>query len=100
MRRGYTREAYLDLVRHVKELIPDVKLSGDMIAGFCGETEEDFQQTLFNEYVDFTTQVPKVPLNGIHIKIKEEPNNIFGMYSSKLSAIQYFIKPTIIYNST
>ena len=56
MRRGYSREAYLDLVRHVKELIPDVKLSGDMIAGFCGETEEDFQQTLsLMEIVEYNT---------------------------------------------
>ena len=46
MRRGYSREAYLDLVYRVKEFIPGVHLSGDMIAGFCGETEEDFLQTL------------------------------------------------------
>ena len=43
---------------------------------------EDFQQTLFNEYVDFTTQPPKSPFNGINIKIKQEqrPKNIFGTY--------------------
>ena len=46
MRRGYTRESYLSLVEHVKQMIPGVRFSGDMIAGFCGETEEDFQQTL------------------------------------------------------
>ena len=31
MRRGYTREAYLDLVAHVKEVIPNVQLSGDLV---------------------------------------------------------------------
>jgi len=46
MRRGYTREAYLDLVQEIKERIPDVTLSSDFIAGFCGETEEDFKQTV------------------------------------------------------
>ncbi|NXK32825.1 CK5P1 protein, partial [Piprites chloris] len=46
MRRGYTREAYLDLVHHVRDSIPGVSLSSDFIAGFCGETEEDHQQTV------------------------------------------------------
>ncbi|NXU53726.1 CK5P1 protein, partial [Turnix velox] len=46
MRRGYTREAYLELVQHVRESIPGVSLSSDFIAGFCGETEEDHQQTV------------------------------------------------------
>ncbi|XP_054247864.1 mitochondrial tRNA methylthiotransferase CDK5RAP1 [Indicator indicator] len=46
MRRGYTREAYLELVQHVRESIPGVSLSSDFITGFCGETEEDHQQTL------------------------------------------------------
>jgi tRNA A37 methylthiotransferase MiaB len=31
MRRGYTRETYLDLVAHVKEVIPNVQLSGDLV---------------------------------------------------------------------
>ncbi|XP_061583943.1 CDK5 regulatory subunit-associated protein 1 [Cololabis saira] len=46
MRRGYTREAYLDLVKNVQRIIPDVSLSSDFISGFCGETEDDHQQTL------------------------------------------------------
>ncbi|XP_016316590.1 CDK5 regulatory subunit-associated protein 1 isoform X1 [Sinocyclocheilus anshuiensis] len=46
MRRGYTREAYLDLVENIREIIPGVSLSSDFITGFCGETEEDHQQTL------------------------------------------------------
>ncbi|KAM8867430.1 mitochondrial tRNA methylthiotransferase CDK5RAP1 isoform 2-T2 [Synchiropus picturatus] len=43
MRRG---EAYLDLVHNIKRIIPDVSLSSDFISGFCGETEQDHQQTL------------------------------------------------------
>lgn len=46
MRRGYTREAYLALAQRMRETIPGVSLSTDMIAGFCGETEEDHQDTL------------------------------------------------------
>ncbi|XP_071375369.1 mitochondrial tRNA methylthiotransferase CDK5RAP1 [Centroberyx affinis] len=46
MRRGYTREAYLDLVENIKRIIPGVSLSSDFISGFCGETEDDHQQTL------------------------------------------------------
>ena len=46
MRRGYSREAYLDLAARVKGLIPGLALSSDMIVGFCGETEEEFLETI------------------------------------------------------
>ena len=46
MRRGYTREAYLDLVTRIRDTIPNVSLSSDFISGFCGETEEDHAATL------------------------------------------------------
>ena len=46
MRRRHTREDYLALVRRVREAIPDIALSTDMIVGFPGETAEDFDATL------------------------------------------------------
>jgi tRNA-2-methylthio-N6-dimethylallyladenosine synthase len=46
MRRPYTREQYIELTRHMKATIPGVSLSTDLIAGFCGETEQEHQDTL------------------------------------------------------
>jgi tRNA-2-methylthio-N6-dimethylallyladenosine synthase len=50
MRRTYTRERYLDRVAMIREHVPDCALTTDVIVGFPGETEADFEQTL--ELVD------------------------------------------------
>jgi len=46
MRRRYSRDSYLALVGEIRERLPDVALSTDMIVGFPGETDEDFDDTL------------------------------------------------------
>ena len=46
MNRHYDREAYLEKVRYAKSVMPDLVLTSDVIVGFPGETEEEFQETI------------------------------------------------------
>ena len=46
MRRGYTHDAYLEKIGALRRLVPDVSLSTDIIVGFPGETNDDFQETV------------------------------------------------------
>lgn len=54
MNRQHTREEYIELIDNVRRIIPECAISQDMITGFCGETEEDHQETLsLMEYVKY-----------------------------------------------
>ncbi|MGE0433001.1 MAG: tRNA (N6-isopentenyl adenosine(37)-C2)-methylthiotransferase MiaB [Planctomycetota bacterium] len=55
MRRGYTREQYLELMQRCREAVPDICIATDWIVGFPGETDDDFSQSLsLLEEVGFT----------------------------------------------
>lgn len=46
MKRGYTVADYFEMMDRINDIVPDASVSSDFIVGFCGETEEDFQQTV------------------------------------------------------
>jgi tRNA-2-methylthio-N6-dimethylallyladenosine synthase len=46
MKRGYSVEEYYDMLARIRQTIPQAAVTSDFIVGFCGETEEDFQQTI------------------------------------------------------
>ena len=46
MRRGYSREEYIELINIIRDKIPNVAMSADVIVGFCGESESDFEDTI------------------------------------------------------
>ena len=46
MKRGYTVEEYRDMMHRIWDTVPDAAVSSDFIVGFCGETAEDFEQTV------------------------------------------------------
>jgi tRNA-2-methylthio-N6-dimethylallyladenosine synthase len=46
MKRQYTAEQYIDLIERARAMVPGISLAGDFIVGFCGETEEEFADTL------------------------------------------------------
>ncbi len=46
MKRGYTRRQYLEKVRRIREKVPDLMITTDLLCGFPSESEEDFQETL------------------------------------------------------
>jgi tRNA-2-methylthio-N6-dimethylallyladenosine synthase len=69
MRRRHTREDYLALVRRLREAIPDLAISTDMIVGFPGETEADFEETLsLTREVGFSSM--------FSFKYSERPNTL------------------------
>lgn len=46
MNRGYTRQQYLDRIKSIKAILPGCGISTDLIAGFCGETDEEHHETI------------------------------------------------------
>ena len=80
MLRGYSREEYLEKIHFIRQAKRAISLSTDVIAGFCGETEKDFEQTLslleeaqFDQIFAFTfSPRPKTAALGFVDTVSEE----------------------------
>ena len=59
MRRGYTDAQYRDLIAKIRDTIPNVSIGTDIIVGFCGETEAQFEETV--------QQLSDLKLNVVHL---------------------------------
>ena len=82
MNRKHTREFYLELIKKIKEHIPDMAFSSDFIVGYPGETDLDFQETLdLIEKVKFASSTlkysarPGTPASTKKIQVSEEVLN-------------------------
>jgi tRNA-2-methylthio-N6-dimethylallyladenosine synthase len=87
MHRGYTRERFLGLVKKLRRVRPDIGITTDIIVGFPGETEDDFEQTLSlarevefdNAYLFKYSPRRDTPAAGmpdqVPLKIREERNH-------------------------
>ncbi|NIM59918.1 MAG: tRNA (N6-isopentenyl adenosine(37)-C2)-methylthiotransferase MiaB [Candidatus Aminicenantes bacterium] len=90
MNRGYTREEYLEKITFLRDLMPDISLSTDIIVGFPGETEKEFKETLsileevrFNNIFSFRYS-PR-PFTGAY---KEKDNVSFEEKKRRLIEVQ------------
>lgn len=77
MNRWYTRKEYLELVRKLKSKIINLKLSTDIIVGFCGETEEEFSQTVSlvkkaGFYKAYIARYSDRPMTAAHKVLKDD----------------------------
>jgi tRNA-2-methylthio-N6-dimethylallyladenosine synthase len=96
MNRGYTRESYLDLINQIKSKIPEAVIGTDIIVGFPGETDEDFNETLdLIKQVDFKvafvarysprpgTATARLYPDDVSAKVKKERWEILDQIANK-----------------
>lgn len=77
MRRGYTREEYLSKIAAIKKSEKDMSITGDMIVGFPGETDEDFNETL--------SLAAETEYDGLYIfKYSPRPNTPAAAYTDSV----------------
>ena len=68
MKRGYTVEQYREMLAQIRETVPHAAVTSDFIVGFCGETEDDFQQT-----VDLVREARFK--NSFHLQVQPAPGH-------------------------
>ena len=101
MHRGYTRERFLGIIRKLRRARPDIGITTDIIVGFPGETEEDFEQTLsLAREVEFDnayifkysqrrdTSAAEMP-DQISREVREERNQVLLRTINEIAARKY-----------
>ncbi|MBI4042921.1 MAG: tRNA (N6-isopentenyl adenosine(37)-C2)-methylthiotransferase MiaB [Deltaproteobacteria bacterium] len=94
MRRGYTREAYLEKILKLKKRNPDISISTDFIVGFPGESEEDFEETLslmdevkYDSVFSFCYS-SRPGTKALRLGLEEVPGEIASERLERLQALQ------------
>lgn len=101
MRRGYTSESVIKNVEYMRERIPDVKFSSDIIVGFPGETEEDYLETesLIKRIRNLHTHIftySKRPGTPAAVMDGQIPESIKSERSARLHAVQGELKNELL----
>ncbi len=99
MKRGYTVEDYLEMLERIRTHLPEATISSDFIVGFCGETEEDFQQTvemvrhcrfknsfIFKYSVREGTKAAERLIDDVPLEVKQRRNNELLQVQNEISA--------------
>jgi tRNA-2-methylthio-N6-dimethylallyladenosine synthase len=101
MHRGYTRERFLGIIQKLRRARPDIGITTDIIVGFPGETEDDFEETLSlarevefdNAYIFKYSQRRDTPAAGmpdqVPLKIREERNQRLLQTVNEIAARKY-----------
>jgi len=78
MNRKYARKLYLEKVEKLRNICPDIAITSDMIAGFPGETDADFEKSL--------DLIKKVEFDGLYaFKYSDRPNAVAARFPKKVS---------------
>ncbi len=94
MKRGYTVEEYREMLARIRETIPDAAVTSDFIVGFCGETEDDFQQSVelvrecrFKNSFIFKYS-PRPGTKGYELYADDVPEEVKRRRNNELLAVQ------------
>lgn len=97
MRRGYTKERYLEMVELGRKIAPEIEFASDFIVGYPGETDEDFEQTVdlmkqarfagsfIFKYSPRPGTVSAEMADDVPVKVKKERNQILLKLQSEIS---------------
>jgi tRNA-2-methylthio-N6-dimethylallyladenosine synthase len=97
MKRGYTVQDYRDMMQRIRETVPGYAVSSDFIVGFCGETDEDFAQTVElvkecrfkNSFIFKYSERPGT--KGAELMQDDVPNEVKQRRNNDLLAVQSVI---------